>query len=205
MTGISALVFRYPVQEDSSMQTAIFAEAARLTGSELVVNISQLLQRSGDQPTRTRPPWLSEQVFDWADVGAVQSSTPRVLRNLGGSRDQPDSGWGASAAMGSRDHHHSMVSAEDVARVAVGVLTGPARPNGTVVPLIGDAVTNTQIVEALSEIVGRPVPYREISDEQWVQNVAGAVSTTPPWCTWSILWRHIPDPPGGLSGQLHRH
>jgi len=193
MTGIQRSYFVYPVQDGLLDATAIFAEAARLTGSELVVNLSQLLQRSGDQPTphQTRH-WLSEQVFDWADVGAVHLNATVFFENLGALAGPSLTRAGALALpWGPETTTIPMVSAEDVARVAVGVLTGPARPNGTVVPLIGDAVTNTQIVEALSEIVGRPVPYREISDEQWVQNVAGAGINNTAVVHLVHLWRHI--------------
>ena len=71
-----------------------------------------------------------------------------------------------------------MVSAEDVARVAVGLLLGPAQPKNTVLPLVGGVVTIRDMVAAFSETLGKPIQYREITDDQWVQNVSGACAVS---------------------------
>ena len=176
LEGIDRAFFAYPVQDGLLDATASFAAGAREAGTEMVVNLSQLLTRPGDQPTsHQRRHWLSEQVFDWADVGAVHLNATVFYENLralaGGTLAK------AGAVMlpwGPESTPIPMVSAEDVASVAAAVLTGPAMPGGTVLPLVGDVVTNQDIVDAFSDLLGRPVPYREISDEQWVQNISGA-------------------------------
>src|SRR5262245_50236499 len=70
--GVRRALFSYPVQEGLLDATAIFAPAARDADVELVVNLSQLLARPDIQPTpHQQRHWLSEQVLDWANVGAV--------------------------------------------------------------------------------------------------------------------------------------
>jgi uncharacterized protein YbjT (DUF2867 family) len=60
-----------------------------------------------------------------------------------------------------------LVSGEDVARVAVGLLTSPSvRPGGTY-PVIGDVLTLRDIVATFGRVLNREVRYQEISDEQW--------------------------------------
>jgi len=61
-----------------------------------------------------------------------------------------------------------MVGAEDVARVAAAVLTGPVMPSGAVVRLMAGAVTNKAIAEAFGDILGGSVGYVEVTDDQWV-------------------------------------
>jgi uncharacterized protein YbjT (DUF2867 family) len=84
-----------------------------------------------------------------------------------------------------------MVAAEDVARVAVGALTGPVMPNGTVLPLVGSVVTIGEIADAFGEALYRPVRYQEITDEQWIGNVSGAGLNPAALEHLTHLWRHL--------------
>lgn len=193
--GVSRAYFTYPVQSGLVEATATFAIAARDADVELVVNLSQLLSRTtgGAQPTpHQNRHWLAEQLLDWAEIGAVHLNAVMFYENLlamaGGSLAKAGVvalPWGpAKAAI-------PMVSAQDVARVAVGVLTGPAMPNGTVMPLIGDVVTNQGIAEAFSEVLGRPVPYVELSDEQWLEGASRAGINAVAIEHLVHLWRYL--------------
>jgi uncharacterized protein YbjT (DUF2867 family) len=173
MDGVRRSYFTYPVQDGLVVATTTFAAAARDAGSELLVNLSQLLSRTtaGVQPTpHQNRHWLAEQVLDWAGVGAVHLNAVVFYENLRAMAGGSLAAAGVVALpWGPATTRIPMVSAQDVARVAVGVLTGPPPANGTVIPLIGDIVTNQDIADAFGE-----VPYVELSDEQWLQNIAGA-------------------------------
>jgi uncharacterized protein YbjT (DUF2867 family) len=171
MNGIRQAYFAYPVQEGLLDAAATFAAAGRSAGLEQLVNLSQWLQPGGEQPTphQTRH-WLTEQIFDWADVGAVHLDATVFYENLCtwalGSLTQ--SGvialpWGPDSSA------VPLVSAQDVARVAAAVLTGPRLPSGTVIRLMAGGVTNEEITEAFGQILGRSVSYVEISDKEWAE------------------------------------
>jgi len=176
MSGIRQAYFAYPVQEGLLEAAATFAAAARSAGVEQVVNLSQWLQPGGEQPTPHQARhWLVEQIFDWAEVGAVHLDATVFYENLCtwalGSLTQ--SGvialpWGPEASA------VPLVSAQDVARVAAAVLAGPELPGGTVIRLMAGRFTNNEIADTFSQILGRPVSYVEISDEQWA-DAASAV------------------------------
>jgi uncharacterized protein YbjT (DUF2867 family) len=69
--GASAVYFAYPVQDGLLDATAAMAIAAREARISRLVNLV-MLQSSPDAPTpRMRQNYLSEQVFEWANVGAV--------------------------------------------------------------------------------------------------------------------------------------
>src|SRR5437868_12268885 len=69
--GASSIYFAYPVQDGLLDATAAMALAARDAGISRLVNLV-MLQSSPDAPTpRMRQNYLSEQVFDWAGIGAV--------------------------------------------------------------------------------------------------------------------------------------
>jgi len=194
MPGIRRAYFAYPVQEGLLDATAIIATAAREAGVERLVNLSQLLQREGDQPTPHQlRHWLSEQIFDWAVIGSVHLDATVFFENLRALARGSLAAVGAVVLpWGPESTVFPMVSAEDVARVAVGVLTHEEEiGNGTVIPLIGEAITVGEIAEAFGEILGRRVPYREISDDQWVQNVAAAGLSPVVLEHLTHLWRFI--------------
>jgi uncharacterized protein YbjT (DUF2867 family) len=178
VAGVARAYFTYPVRDGLLEATANLAVAARDAGVERVVNLSQLLSRTtaGAQPTpHQNRHWLAEQILDWAGVGAVHINAVVFYENLRAMASGSLANAGAIALpWGPASTRIPMISAYDVARVAVGALTGPALANGTVLPLIGDVVTNQQIAEAFGETLGRPVPYVALDDDQWLQAIAGA-------------------------------
>jgi uncharacterized protein YbjT (DUF2867 family) len=193
LDGIRQAYFTYPVQEGLLEAAATFAAAARLAGVEQVVNLSQWLQPTGEQPTPHQARhWLVEQIFDWADVGAVHLDATVFYENLctwaGASLTHAGVialPWGPEATA------IPLVSAQDVARVAAAVLTGPMLPSGTVIRLMAGAVTNKEIADAFSQILDRPVDYVEISEKQWASAASDAGVNAVAVEHLTHLWRYL--------------
>src|SRR6202171_3042 len=131
LQGISAVYFAYPVQDGLLDATAAMAVAAREAGITRLVNLV-MLQSSVDAPTpRMRQNYLSEQVFEWAGIGAVHCRATVFYENLSSQvrLSLPAQGavrlpWGKETTV------LPLVAAEDVARGAVGLLTGPSLTAG---------------------------------------------------------------------------
>ena len=193
MGGIRRAYFAYPVQEGLLEAAATFAATARSAGVEQVVNLSQWLQPGGEQPTPHQARhWLAERIFDWADVGAVHLDATVFYENL--------CTWALSSLAragvialpwGPETTAIPMVAAQDVARVAAAVLTGPVLPSGTVVRLMAGAVTNEEIVDAFGHILGRSVDYVEISDDQWASAASAAGVNAVAVEHLTHLWRYL--------------
>jgi len=166
--GVSSIYFAYPVADGLLDATAAMAVAARDAGVTRLVNLV-MLQSSPDAPTpRMRQNYLSERVFDWAGVGAVHMRATVFYENLGSlvRMSLPQQGavrlpWGKDSTV------IPLVAAEDVARVAVGVLTSPSLPAATSYPLIGAVLSLRDIIATFGRVLGRPIRYEEISDEEW--------------------------------------
>jgi uncharacterized protein YbjT (DUF2867 family) len=192
MKGIRRAYFAYPVQDGLLDATAVFAAAARQAKVELVANLSQMIARDGTQPTPHQwRHWLSEQMFDWADVGVVHLDAVVFFENLRAMSQGTLARtgmvllpWGPDSTI------FPMIAGEDVARVAVGVLLGPIQPKNTFLPLIGEVLTIRDMMTAFSDVLGRPIPYQEISDEQWGQNVSSRINSTAV-VHLTHLWRHL--------------
>ena len=170
--GVAAVYFAYPVQEGLLDATAAMAIAARGAGVSRVVNLV-MLESSPDAPTpRMRQNYLSGQVFDLAGIGAVHLRATVFYENLRSlvRASLPAQGtirlpWGSDATV------VPLVSAEDVARVAVGLLTRPAVPAGTGYPVIGAVLALREIIATFGRVLGRDVRYEEIPDEEWRRDV----------------------------------
>src|SRR5205085_869312 len=63
------------------------------------------------------------------------------------------------------------ISAEDVARVAVGLLVGPKQVAGSAYPIIGSVNSVGDIVRAFAHVFDRDVHYEEITDAEWRSEV----------------------------------
>jgi uncharacterized protein YbjT (DUF2867 family) len=169
--GVSSVYFAYPVQDGLLDATAAMAVAAREAGISRLVNLV-MLQSSTDAPTpRMRQNYLSEQVFEWAGVGAVHVRATIFYENLGRlvRSSLPAQGairlpWGKESTV------LPLVAAEDVARVSVGLLTSPSLTAGTAYPVVGTVISLREIIATFGHVLGKDVRYEEITDEQWKSN-----------------------------------
>lgn len=171
-SGVSSIYFAYPVQEGLGDATAAMAFAARQHGVSRLVNLV-MYRSSTDAPTpRMRQNYLSEQVFEWAGVGPLHLRATVFYENVARlvSASMPAHG-AIRLPLGNESTILPLISAEDVARIAVGLLTGPERPAGSAYPVIGSVISVGEIFAAFARVFGRDVHYEEISDEQWRSDV----------------------------------
>lgn len=177
LKDIRRAYFTYPVADGLMEAATIFAAMARGHKLELVVNNSQFQDAPEDSffrdlvgaPTRRNLQHrLTDRVFDWAEVGAVHIQAPPYYENVRAlvsrtvsEKDTVFLPWGDG------DAAFPLAGGEDVARVAATLLAGTTLPSQRVYPLVSEALTVHQIVETLSKVVGRPLKYVPITDEQW--------------------------------------
>ncbi len=166
--GTSSIYFAYPVQDGLLDATAAMAVAAREAGISRLVNLV-MLQSSVDAPTpRMRQNYLSEQVFEWAGIGAVHVRATVFYENLGSQVRLSLPAQGAvRLPWGKENTVLPLVAAEDVARVAVGLLTSPSLTAGTAYPVIGTVISLKEIIATFGRVLGKDVRYEEISDDEW--------------------------------------
>jgi uncharacterized protein YbjT (DUF2867 family) len=190
--GISAVYFAYPVQDGLMDATAAMALAAREAGVSRLVNLV-MLRSSPDAPTpRMRQNYLSEQVFEWASIGAVHVRATVFYENLGAMVRQSLPARGAiRLPWGSEDTVLPLVAAEDVARVAAGLLSSPHLIAGTAYPLIGATLSLKEIIATFARVLGKNVRYEEISDEEWRSDALTRGYNAHAIEHLSALWRAI--------------
>jgi uncharacterized protein YbjT (DUF2867 family) len=166
--GVSSVYFAYPVQDGLLDATATMALAAREAGVRRLIDLEMFIS-SPDAPTpRMRQNYLSEQVFEWAGIGAAHVRATVFYENLRAlSRLSLAAEGTIRLPWGDIDTMIPLIAGEDVARVAVGLLTSPAVPAGSAYPLIGTVISLREIIATFGRVLGREVRYEEISDEEW--------------------------------------
>jgi nucleoside-diphosphate-sugar epimerase len=147
-----------------------------------------------------RQNFASEQIFDWAQIGAVHVRATIFYENLRalvrlslpteGAMQLP---WGDAGT------RVPLVSAEDVARLATGLLAADSAPLARAYPLVGEVISVGAIVETLGRVLGRVVRYREISDDQWRQDALARGFNAHAVEHLSALWRAIRSQPAGVE------
>jgi uncharacterized protein YbjT (DUF2867 family) len=190
--GTSSVYFAYPVQDGLLDATAAMAVAAREAGISRLVNLV-MLQSSVDAPTpRMRQNYLSEQVFEWAGIGAVHIRATVFYENLGSLVRQSLPAQGAvRLPWGKEQTVLPLVAGEDVARVAVGLLTSPSLTAGTAYPVIGTVVSLKEIIAAFGRVLAKDVRYEEISDDEWRSDALARGYNAHAVEHLSQLWRAI--------------
>ncbi len=190
VAGVSAIYFAYPVQDGLLDATATMAWSARAAGVSRLIDLEMLVS-SPDAPTpRMRQNFLSEQVFEWAGIGAAHIRATVFYENLRAlSRLSLASQGTIRLPWGDIDTVIPLVAGEDVARVAVGLLTSASLPANAAYPLIGSVISLREIIATFGRVLDRDVRYEEISDEEWRRNALALGASQHAVEHLSNLWR----------------
>ncbi len=176
MRRVKRVYFCYPPYDDRLMEaTTIIAIAARDAGVETLVKLSDLPAREDSQSPVSRHHWLSENILDWADIGAVHirpTFFAEMLYILGG-RTIANEG---KLYLPYGKERHAPVAAADIARVVVGILADPALHVGARYVVTGPRnMTIAEMVEVLAQELGRPVEYVNLPISDWGRDLIESV------------------------------
>jgi uncharacterized protein YbjT (DUF2867 family) len=150
------------------------ADAARRAGVTRLIDMVMLIS-APDAPTpRMRENYLSERIFEWAGIGAAHVRATVFHENVLALTAATIARDGTVyLPWGSEETVVPIVSAQDVARVAVGALTSPSVTPGSSYPVIGDVLALRDIIAIFKRVLGRQVRYQETPDKAWADAALG--------------------------------
>ena len=167
LDGVQRAYFTYPLAEGLLEATTIFVSAGKQTGLQSVVNMSQITARADHASPAARQHWLAERVLDWSGIGVTHLRPPFFLENLFNIA-APTVGADSKIYLPYGQRRHAPIAGEDIARVAVGILTDPDPHRGrTYVPTGPASLTMAQQASVFTDVLGRETEYVEISVEAW--------------------------------------
>jgi uncharacterized protein YbjT (DUF2867 family) len=179
------------------------AAAAKAAGVRRLVEVSQLRPRTEALSPRTRQHWVCEQVFDWADVGAIHLRATIFFENIralavAGATDRQ-----FAVPLGDESNTLPLISASDVARVAAVLLADPRRPAEPFYRLIGAVPTVGELVAEFGAALGTPLRYRNIDQLQWREQALARGGTAHTVEHLSRLWQVFSNPANRDPAALH--
>jgi len=174
MQGVQRVYFVYPPQGSQLVEAStIAAVAAREVGVEALVNMSQITARSDAPSPLSRQHWLAEKILDWAGIGAVHVRPTYFAENLLMFSAATVAAEG-KLYLPYGSEKHAPVSAADIARVVVSILTDPGDHVGERYVLTGPRnLSIAEMAEILSQELGKPVEYVVLPVEAWGRVLAG--------------------------------
>ena len=176
--GIKKVYFTYPFVPGLLEAASNTAAVAREAGVELLINMSQIISEKGHQSPATRQHWLSENLFDWANIGAVHLYPGLFMDNLLVIAAMTIIQQG-KIYLPWADGKHAPLYSGDIGKVIATLLTSPS-PNVFVGKKLiltgGQSRTMTEISELIAQIIGRSVAYVNIADKDWVKAIQASDS-----------------------------
>ncbi len=160
-----------------------------------------MLVSTPDAPTlRLRENYLSEQVFQWAGIGAAHVRATVFYENIRSLADATIASGVFMAPFGDDSTVIPLVAGDDVARVAAGVLTAADVPAGNSYSVIGQVLTVKEIVAAMTRGLRREVAYQDVSDEAWAEAASSRPAARNPAATRPpASCRPAGPPPGAVT------
>ena len=159
LEGVQRAYFTYPVAEGLLEATTMFVSAGKQTGLQSVVNMSQITARPDHASPAARQHWLAERVLDWSGIGVTHLRPPFFLENLFNVA-APTVGAESKINLPYGQGRHAPIAGEDIARVAVGILTDPDPHRGrTYVPTGPASLTMAEQASVFTDVLGRETEY----------------------------------------------
>jgi uncharacterized protein YbjT (DUF2867 family) len=194
MAGVDRVFFTYPVLDGLLDATGAVAAAAKNAGVRRLVEVSQLRPDPNAHSPRTRQHWVSEQVFDWAGVGAVHLRATVFFENIRVLAREGAATGELAVPLGDKDNAIPLVSAADVARVAAALLADPDRPAEPFYRLVGAVPTIGDIVAAFGAALGTSLRYHDIDVATWRQRALARYRDEHAVEHLSRLWQVLANP-----------
>lgn len=175
--GIDGAYFCYPIRPGLIQATAYFAQAARETGVQAIVNMSQISARRNSKSHAAQDHWLAERIFDWSGVN-VTHIRPTFFAEwlLYGAHLVKTGVLRQPLSAVSR---HAPVAAEDQAKVIANILESPEEHAGKIYPLFGAIeLDQNEIAAEIGKVLGITVKYEQVPAAVWVNdNLTGKKDT----------------------------
>jgi NAD(P)H dehydrogenase (quinone) len=120
--------------------------------------------------------WLAERVFDWSGLNVAHIRPTLFAEWLLYAAPMIKAGL-LHVPFGTG--RHAPITAEDQARVIVGILEDPSPHKGGIYPLFGPVeFSYEETAKLLSRILGKAIEYRQVSFEEFKQTLRSSGKTS---------------------------
>ncbi|WP_028799986.1 NAD(P)H-binding protein [Streptomyces sp. 142MFCol3.1] len=187
LEGTRSMYFAMPVSPDHLLAATAVASVAReydkldalIDMSQMTV--SQMTATSTAESRQQRLHWLAEQVFNWSGLPVTHIRPTAFLDNpLFTTLPARTIRRNGTIELPFGTGRTSPIAVDDVARVIATVLSDPGPHVGHVYELTGPrTVDMTEMADAFSKALGRPVSYVDVPLDRWREEVLSTIGLPP--------------------------
>jgi NAD(P)H dehydrogenase (quinone) len=171
MQGVEAAYFVWPVQPGLINATVNFAQAARETGVNTVINLSQRSANRESSSDSCRDTFIAEEILNWSGLPVIHLRPTYFLEWLLYPWQLPFLQQGV-LRMPVGKGRHSPIAADDQGRAIAALLKNPEGHIGTTINLSGPVeMDHEQMAAELSEALGRTIVFQDLPVEEYVQSI----------------------------------
>jgi len=171
LDSIDGAYFCYPLLPGLLQATAYFAQAAKETGVQAIVNMSQISARRDSKSHAAQDHWVAERVFDRSGVN-VTHIRPTFFAEWLLYGAHVVASTGVLRLPLSPDSRHAPVAAEDQSKVIANVLDSPSEHAGKIYPLFGATeLDQNEIAATVGKALGITVRYEQVPAAIWVNDI----------------------------------
>jgi NAD(P)H dehydrogenase (quinone) len=185
-SGIESALFCYPLAAGLVQATTIFCAAAREANVARVVNASLMLAAPDHPSPICTEHWMSERIFDWADLNVVHLRGgffyENILRFAAEGIAKDDRLYFPFADGEAR---LAWVSGRDMAKAARGALFGDLAPGATFNVTDSSPLSIKEVASAIGADLQRPVAYQAVEFPDFVARIETQLRDN------SYLRRHV--------------
>ena len=198
LRGVAGAYFCYPIRPGIIQATALFAQAAKETGVACVVNMSQISAREDAKSHAAQDHWLAERVFDWSGITVVHLRPTYFAEWLLYLAPMIRAGL-LHVPFGTG--RHAPITAEDQARVIVGIVENSSQHGGKAYRLYGPVEFTYQgIANVLSRVLGKEIQYKQVSIETMLRMMASGGQKPPAGHNARALYGEFEQAPDRRAG-----
>jgi NAD(P)H dehydrogenase (quinone) len=169
LANIDGAYFCYPIRPGLLQATAYFAQAAKETGVQTIVNMSQISARRDSKSHAAQDHWVAERIFDWSGVSVTHIRPTFFAEWLLYGAHLVRTGVFRQPL--SPDSRHAPVAAEDQAKVIANILESPEEHSGKIYPLFGAVeLDQNEIAAEIGKVLGITVKYEQVPAVVWVND-----------------------------------
>jgi len=174
LDGIDRVFFCYPLASGLLQATANMCVAAKEADVRAIANNTLMLAASNQPSPICRDHWLSERIFDWAQVGAIHLRGGFFFENLVlFCRDDIRLRDTIPLPFGDGTSQITWIGSRDLATVAAAVLAEPSGHLGQTYEVTGSTTLSIRdIAEAMTATLGRQISYQPMPLDEWLKHVA---------------------------------
>jgi uncharacterized protein YbjT (DUF2867 family) len=170
LKGIKRAYFCYPITRGLIQATAQFGQAAKESGVDVIVNMSQKIARPDAASRASFEHWLAERVLDWTSLAVTHLRPPFFTEWMLMLSPMIRQGQVYAPFANGKT---AFITAEDQGRVIASVLEDPTGHQGKTYYLYGpEELSFQEPVENVGHSVGKTVSYHLVPIAVMRENIA---------------------------------